>query len=389
MYMYILGIETSCDETAASIIKFNQKTEKIQVLSNIVSSQIEIHKKYGGVVPEVAAREHVLNILPVINEALTKAQITPQKLKVIGVTKGPGLITSLITGVETVRALAYAWNKPIIEVNHINGHIYANFINPISPEQVKNRIKSIRLSEISLVDRPANPEAVFAMVKMDKSGKIVDIQSPMQMQDGTGTAVGVNTTDSEMKDDHPPVTVDSDCLTDAQIVLHLAADIRNLINVFEYNGKPTAQLERALTTLKALASKILTDEEKKKFETVLYAISPEEIEKNKLPYKDRKTMPKGEFAYVDSKGEKHLPIHDGAHAKNAMARWNQTQFESPEKKAAAARKILAAARRFGVEIDPSSGIAQAAKKAEDVDITKYVNVNWTPGYFEQMKKIMG
>lgn len=256
-------------------------------------------------------------------------------------------------------------------------------------EQVKNRIKSIRLSEISLVDRPANPEAVFAMVKMDKSGKIVDIQSPMQMQDGTGTAVGVNTTDSEMKDDHPPVTVDSDCLTDAQIVLHLAADIRNLINVFEYNGKPTAQLERALTTLKALASKILTDEEKKKFETVLYAISPEEIEKNKLPYKDRKTMPKGEFAYVDSKGEKHLPIHDGAHAKNAMARWNQTQFESPEKKAAAARKILAAARRFGVEIDPSSGIAQAAKKAEDVDITKYVNVNWTPGYFEQMKKIMG
>ncbi|MFA6994849.1 MAG: tRNA (adenosine(37)-N6)-threonylcarbamoyltransferase complex transferase subunit TsaD [Patescibacteria group bacterium] len=131
--MYILGIETSCDETAASIIRFNQRTKKVQVLSNIVSSQIEIHKKYGGVVPEVAAREHVLNILPVIDEALSKAQITPQKLKIIGITKGPGLITSLITGIETVRALAYAWNKPITEVNHINGHIYANFISPTSP----------------------------------------------------------------------------------------------------------------------------------------------------------------------------------------------------------------------------------------------------------------
>jgi N6-L-threonylcarbamoyladenine synthase len=131
--MYILGLETSCDETAASVIKVSSKTDSLKVLSNVVSSQIEIHKKYGGVVPEVAAREHVLNILPVINEALVKAKIKPEDLKAIAVTKGPGLITSLITGVETARSLAYAWNKPIIEVNHIDGHIYSGFINPASP----------------------------------------------------------------------------------------------------------------------------------------------------------------------------------------------------------------------------------------------------------------
>jgi N6-L-threonylcarbamoyladenine synthase len=128
--MYILGVETSCDETAASVIKADRKTGRIKVLSRIISSQIEIHKKYGGVVPEIAAREHVLNILPVINESLAKARIAPAKLDLIGVTKGPGLITSLIAGVETVRSLAFAWDKPVMEVNHINGHIHANFIDP-------------------------------------------------------------------------------------------------------------------------------------------------------------------------------------------------------------------------------------------------------------------
>ena len=149
--MKILGIETSCDETAAAVALGNGKS--VQILSNIVSSQIEIHKKYGGVVPEVAAREHVLNILPVINEALETAGLKnrlskrnqrPKKnngiatlhsaplamtgIDAIAVTVGPGLITSLITGIETAKSLAYAWNIPLIEVNHIEGHIYANFI---------------------------------------------------------------------------------------------------------------------------------------------------------------------------------------------------------------------------------------------------------------------
>jgi len=136
--MLILGIETSCDETAASVVlgpdflRSKKESPNITVLSNVVSSQIEIHKKYGGVVPEVAAREHVLNILPVINEALEKAGIkredAPKKIDAIAVTVGPGLVTSLIVGIETAKTLSFVWNVPIIAVNHIEGHIYADFI---------------------------------------------------------------------------------------------------------------------------------------------------------------------------------------------------------------------------------------------------------------------
>ena len=121
--MIILGIETSCDETAAAVI-YGQG-DKIKVLSNVVASQIEIHKKYGGVVPEVAAREHVLNILPVVDKALKGVK----KIDAIAVTDGPGLVTSLLVGVETAKILAYAWGVPVVAVSHIEGHIYANFIN--------------------------------------------------------------------------------------------------------------------------------------------------------------------------------------------------------------------------------------------------------------------
>lgn len=126
--MIILGIESSCDETAAAIVEINQKTGKSKTLSNIISSQIAIHQKYGGVIPEVAAREHVFNVLPVIHEALETANISPKKIDAIAVTKGPGLVTSLITGTETARTLAYAWDKPLIGVNHIAGHIYSDFL---------------------------------------------------------------------------------------------------------------------------------------------------------------------------------------------------------------------------------------------------------------------
>lgn len=128
--MLILGIETSCDETAAAVVE--GKGERIEVLSNVVSSQIEIHKKYYGVVPEVAAREHVLNILPVIDEALQKAGIAREeaakKIGAMAVTAGPGLITSLIVGVETAKTLACVWKLPVVAVNHIEGHVCANFI---------------------------------------------------------------------------------------------------------------------------------------------------------------------------------------------------------------------------------------------------------------------
>lgn len=139
--MKILGIETSCDETAAAVVESGKAFGKdcVKVVSEVVSSQIKIHQKYGGVVPEVAAREHVLNILPVINEALLKAGINRSDLiskkgqagiDAIAVTVGPGLLTSLMTGVETAKVLSYAWNIPVVAVNHIEGHIYANFVEP-------------------------------------------------------------------------------------------------------------------------------------------------------------------------------------------------------------------------------------------------------------------
>ncbi|MFA5095708.1 MAG: tRNA (adenosine(37)-N6)-threonylcarbamoyltransferase complex transferase subunit TsaD [Candidatus Paceibacterota bacterium] len=128
--MIILGIETSCDETAVAIIEGNGND--VRVLSNIVSSQIDIHKKYGGVVPEIAAREHVLNILPVVNEAFKKAGIkraeAGKKIDAIAVTFGPGLITSLIVGIETAKVLSSVLKIPLVAVNHIEGHIYANFV---------------------------------------------------------------------------------------------------------------------------------------------------------------------------------------------------------------------------------------------------------------------
>jgi N6-L-threonylcarbamoyladenine synthase len=126
----ILGIETSCDETAAAILKIE---EKVEILSNIVASQINLHKKFGGIVPEVAARAHIEKIIPVIDQAFEEAKINPKNLDLIGVTIGPGLITSLLIGVETAKTLSFLLNKPLVPINHLIGHIYASFINlPIS-----------------------------------------------------------------------------------------------------------------------------------------------------------------------------------------------------------------------------------------------------------------
>ncbi len=117
----ILAIETSCDETAASVIQ-NGNT----VLSNIVVSQIESHKRFGGVVPEVASRHHVESITRVIEEALHEANVTPKELDAVAVTYGPGLIGALLVGVNAAKAFAFAHDLPLIPVHHIAGHIYAN-----------------------------------------------------------------------------------------------------------------------------------------------------------------------------------------------------------------------------------------------------------------------
>lgn len=124
--MRILGIETSCDETAAAVVE--QSPAGFNVRASVVASQIAIHAQYGGVVPEVAARNHVLKILPVIQEALARAQATPADIDRIAVTAGPGLITALNVGLQTARTLAFAWRKPLVPVNHLRAHVYAAWL---------------------------------------------------------------------------------------------------------------------------------------------------------------------------------------------------------------------------------------------------------------------
>ncbi len=119
--VYILGIETSCDETSASIVK-NGNTE----IATVVLTQIDIHKDFGGVVPEIASRHHVKNITMVIEDCLEKANMKISDIDAIAVTYGPGLVGSLLVGVEAAKTLAYVNNKPLIPVNHMSGHIYAN-----------------------------------------------------------------------------------------------------------------------------------------------------------------------------------------------------------------------------------------------------------------------
>lgn len=118
-----LAIETSCDETSCAVLKGGR-----DVLSNIISSQIDIHKKFGGVVPEVASRKHIENINIIIQKALDQANINFDDIDLVGVTQGPGLVGALLVGISSAKAIAYALNKPIVGVNHIEGHICANYI---------------------------------------------------------------------------------------------------------------------------------------------------------------------------------------------------------------------------------------------------------------------
>jgi len=127
--MKILSIETSCDETAASVVEIDETNGCIKPLSNVISSQIKLHAKWGGVVPNLAAREHLKNILPVIQSCLAEAKMTPADIDLMAVTHGPGLIPALLVGTNTTKTLSLAWNKPLLGIHHIEGHIYANFLN--------------------------------------------------------------------------------------------------------------------------------------------------------------------------------------------------------------------------------------------------------------------
>lgn len=121
--MKILGIETSCDETSIAVIEDGKK-----ILSNIISSQIDIHKEYGGVVPEIASRHHIKNIAAVLKESLEEAKIDLNEIDYIAVTYAPGLIGALLVGIGFAKSLSYALNKPLIPVHHLKAHIYSNFI---------------------------------------------------------------------------------------------------------------------------------------------------------------------------------------------------------------------------------------------------------------------
>lgn len=158
--IYILGIESSCDETSCSIVK-NGTTE----ISTVILSQIDIHKNYGGVVPEIASRQHVKNITMVIEECLEKANMKMEEIDAIAVTYGPGLIGSLLIGLEAAKTLSYIYNKPLVPVHHIAGHIYAN-----------NLVKEMKFPLLSLVISGGHTELVYMEdhLKFEKLGGTLD-----------------------------------------------------------------------------------------------------------------------------------------------------------------------------------------------------------------------
>jgi len=159
--MNILAIETSCDDTCAALVEI--KHGRFNVLKNIVASQADLHKKYGGVVPEVAARAHVETIIPVIKEAINSPSCIQggvrgglrgkRSIDAIAIASGPGLITSLHIGVETAKSLSLAWNVPLIKVNHIEGHIYSAIIN--------NNISNLKFPAIALIVSGGHTELIL------------------------------------------------------------------------------------------------------------------------------------------------------------------------------------------------------------------------------------
>lgn len=153
--MIILGIESSCDETSIAILRDGK-----EILSNKISSQIEIHKEYGGVVPEIASRQHIKNIAAILDEALKEAKITLDDVDYIAVTYAPGLIGALLVGVSFAKGLSYAHNIPIIPVHHIKGHMYANFLE-----------HDIELPCIALVVSGGHTNIVY----MDKNHKFINM----------------------------------------------------------------------------------------------------------------------------------------------------------------------------------------------------------------------
>lgn len=167
--MLVLGIETSCDETAAAIVR-----DGCEILSSVIASQIEIHKRFGGVVPEVASREHLDKIVPVVEEALSRAQVENRNIDGIAVTVGPGLVGSLLVGVSYAKAMAFALEKPLVGVNHIEGHIYSvAFENPPVQHPALALIVSGGHTNLFFVPEPGKYR-VLARTRDDAAGEAFD-----------------------------------------------------------------------------------------------------------------------------------------------------------------------------------------------------------------------
>ena len=128
--MKVLGIETSCDETAVAVVEDGRLLR-----SNVVASQVDIHRRYGGIVPEVASRQHVLQMMPTVREALKQAEVTLEDVEAVAVTHGPGLVGALLVGVNTAKALALALEVPLVGVNHLEGHVYSAWLGNTHPEE--------------------------------------------------------------------------------------------------------------------------------------------------------------------------------------------------------------------------------------------------------------
>jgi N6-L-threonylcarbamoyladenine synthase len=167
--MLVLGIESSCDETAAALVRDGR-----EMVSSVISSQIEIHKRFGGVVPELASREHLDKIVPVVDEAFTRAGLKPEDVDGIAVTQGPGLVGSLLVGLSYAKALAYALSKPLVGVNHIEGHIYSVvFENPPIEYPAFALVVSGGHTNLFLVPEPGKYR-VLARTRDDAAGEAFD-----------------------------------------------------------------------------------------------------------------------------------------------------------------------------------------------------------------------
>src|SRR3989440_12669458 len=167
--MLVLGIETSCDETAAAIVRDGRK-----MVSSVIASQIKTHEKFGGVVPELASREHLDKIVPIVEEALSRANVIKEEIDGIAVTQGPGLVGSLLVGLSYAKAMAYALQKPLVGVNHIEGHIYSVvFENPPIEYPAFALIVSGGHTNLFLVPE-AGKYKVLARTRDDAAGEAFD-----------------------------------------------------------------------------------------------------------------------------------------------------------------------------------------------------------------------